>query len=267
MNTHNNSQNEEQIEQCVELLQRVLKEDLLGVYLYGSAVTGGLKAFSDLDLFVISKRNTSEAEKEEIAKELLKISGVYKKSKKRPIELLIVVQSQVNPWSFPPCYDLMYGEWLRDDLESENFKLWEEKEMPDLAILITQLLLSHKTLWGPSPKALLSEVPREDILKAMKASSDERFESIKGDTRNVLLTQARIWVYLELGEIYSKPNAAEWVLGRLPTEHHASLQKAKSVCLGEKEDIWEEDLSEAIECGKFIKNTIERLIQKIGSRK
>ncbi len=81
------------------------------------------------------------------------------------------------------------------------------------------------------------------------------------------LTQARIWVYLELGEIYSKPDAAEWVLERLPKEQQASLQKAKSVCLGEKEDIWEEDLSEAIECGKFMKKTIEKLIQKRGNRK
>ena len=262
MGTHTNKNNEEQIKQCIELAQRVLKEDLLGVYLYGSFVMGGLKAYSDIDLFIVSKRNTSEEEKKQLSLELLKISGVYKKSEKRPIELLIVVQSDLKPWHFPPHYDYMYGEWLRSDIEAGNFKLWEEKEMPDLAILIAQLFSSHKVLFGALPKELLSEVPKEDILKAMKDSSDERFEALSGDTRNVLLTQARIWVYLELGEIYSKPEAADWALERLPSEHQGSLQKAKSICLGEREDLWEDDLSQATECGKFMKKKIESLLSQ-----
>lgn len=264
MGIHNDNQNEEQIEQCVELLRNILKEDLLGLYLYGSFVMGGGKAYSDLDFFVVSKRETNQEEKKQLALELLNISGVYKKSQKRPIELLIVVHSQVNPWSYPPHFDFMYGEWLRSDCESGSFKLWEDKEMPDLAILVTQLLSSHKTLFGNAPKDFLCEVPSEDILKAMKASSDERFECINGDTRNVLLTQARIWFYLKRGKIYSKPDAADWALQRLPNKHQASLLKAKSVCLGEQDDIWEENLDEAIECAKFMKNEIERCLSDRG---
>jgi len=242
MKTHNNSQNEEQIEQCIELLQRVLKEDLLGIYLHGSSVTGGLKAFSDLDLFVLSKRETSSKEKEEIAKSLLKISGVYQKSSKRPIELIIVVKSQVNSWQYPPHFDFMYGDWLRSQFESGNKEPWLNKKMPDLAILIAQLLLNHKVLFGDSPKGLLVEVPYKDILKATEASLDELIGNIKDDTRNVLLTLARIWVFLETNTFHSKPEAALWALDKLPKRFQASLKKARLVCLGDKKDIWKSDL-------------------------
>lgn len=151
----------------------------------------------------------------------------------------------------------MYGEWLRGEIEAGNVKLWEEKEMSDLAILLSQLLSSHKVLFGASPKELFDEVPKKDILKAMKDSSDERFEALSGDTRNVLLMQDRIWVYLELGEIDSKPEAADWALHKLPKEHQESLQKANYICLGEREDLWEGDLNEAIEYAKFMKKKIE----------
>ena len=50
MRSHNNQKNEEQVTQCIALLQKVFNKDLLGVYLYGSSLVGGLGAYSDLDL-------------------------------------------------------------------------------------------------------------------------------------------------------------------------------------------------------------------------
>ena len=49
------NETEGQINQCVDLLKDVLGKDLLGVYLYGSAVVGGLQKYSDLDLFARSQ--------------------------------------------------------------------------------------------------------------------------------------------------------------------------------------------------------------------
>lgn len=257
MGTHKNNQNEDQINQCLQLMQKVFGKDLLGMYLYGSAVTGGLKAYSDLDLFVISKRETSDEEKKLLSSELLDISGVYKKSEKRPIELLIVVESQVNPWRYPPQFDFMYGEWLRVDFSGGNYKPWESKEMGDLAVLISQLLTSYKILFGSEPKDFLVKPHEKDVLKAMKEYLGELSQNIKDDTRNVLLTAARILVYFAIKEFYSKPDAADWVIKKLPTEHQASLQKAKAVCLGESDDLWEEDIEAATKCFKFMKNKIQ----------
>jgi streptomycin 3"-adenylyltransferase len=53
---------EKQITQCLRLVERIFGQDLLGVYLYGSAVMGGLQRYSDIDLFVVSNRPTSREE-------------------------------------------------------------------------------------------------------------------------------------------------------------------------------------------------------------
>ena len=49
------------------------------------------------------------------------------------------------------------------------------------------------------------------------------------DTRNVLLTLARIWVTLETGEIRSKDEAADWAIPRLPDEHRPAMRRARDL--------------------------------------
>lgn len=44
---------QQQIDDVLALLQNVLGENLLGVYLYGSILMWGLQKYSDIDLFVI----------------------------------------------------------------------------------------------------------------------------------------------------------------------------------------------------------------------
>jgi predicted nucleotidyltransferase len=138
----------QQLEESLELLRMVLGADLLGVYLYGSSLVGGLQKYSDIDLFVVSNRATTRQEKAKLVIDLLKISGIYMKSKKLPIEMTIVEKSEVNPWHYPPRFDFQYGDWLRQQFEQGNIEPWPTKEMPDLALLITQVLLASTTLAG-----------------------------------------------------------------------------------------------------------------------
>jgi streptomycin 3"-adenylyltransferase len=58
------------------------------------------------------------------------------------------------------------------------------------------------------------------------------------DTRNGLLTLARIWTTLATGEIRPKDEAADWALARLPEEHRPVLAHARSAYLGEEPEDW-----------------------------
>lgn len=160
---------EKQINECLSVLNKTLKNNLLGVYLYGSSVLGGLQKYSDIDLFVVTAKTTTHEEKSAIATELLKISGIYMKSKRLPIEITIVEKSEINPWHYPPNFDFQYGEWLRNEFENENIEPWSTKVMPDLALLITQVILASKTLFGLSPNQLLCSVPYRDVILATKS--------------------------------------------------------------------------------------------------
>lgn len=248
---------QEQLEESLELLKMILGPDLLGVFLFGSSLVGGLQKYSDLDLFVVTDRATTSEEKTRLVNELLQISGIYMKGSKFPIEMTLVEKRAINPWQYPPHFDFQYGEWLRESFEKGNIQPWQTHEMPDLALIVTQVLLKSQTLWGAEPEKLLSKVPYRDFMKAMLHDLDRLSLDLGSDTRNVLLTYARIWSTLETNAIRSKPAAANWVINRLPKEYQPVMKRAKLICIGLENERWE-DIQELIKpCADSITKEIK----------
>lgn len=256
-----------QITECINLLKQILNEDLLGVYLYGSAIVGGLQKYSDLDLFVVSARALTADEKTVLVENLLTISGIYMKGEKYPLELTIVVKSLINPWRYPPTFDFQYGEWLRTEFERGNIEPWATKVMPDLALLITQVLLANRTIFGMPPNQLLCTVPYRDFLLATIDSLKGLMTELHGDTRNVLLTYARIWNTLETDTINSKPVVACWARDRLPQQYKPVLERARSICVGETDEDWNDIQNLIKPCADFMLEQINvqiKLIENAG---
>src|SRR3712207_467675 len=93
----------EQIERVVDELHDVLGADLLGSYLYGSAVEGGLRPRSDVDLLAISRVRATERQRQRLVSRLLAISSDSTDlGPSRPIDLAVVVGSEIRPWRYPP---------------------------------------------------------------------------------------------------------------------------------------------------------------------
>ena len=185
-------------------------------------------------------RSMSRAEKAQLVQGVLEVSGIYMKESKRPIEMTIVQKSEVNPWCYPPKFEFQYGEWLRDSFEGGTIEPWSSYEMPDLAILITQLLLASKTLVGAHPDQILCKVPYKDFMTALTDELPNFMSELDSDTRNVLLTLARIWSTVETDTIHSKPAAADWVIERLPEAYRPVLRRAKAICIGKEDEHWDD---------------------------
>lgn len=256
----------QQINECINLVTKVLGDNLLGVYLYGSALVGGLQKYSDIDLFVVTNHATTLSEKNELTKHLLHISGLYMKSAKRPIEITVVEKRAVNPWHYPPRFDFQYGEWLRASFEMGEIEP-PNLEMPDLALIITQVLLKSQTLFGEQPEKILAPVPYADFIKAMLEDLDRLAADIKDDTRNVLLTLARIWCTLETNTICSKPDAADWVIERLPKTYQAVMNRAKSICIGDEYEYWEDIKASLKPCADWMLQEINTIKLSINPNK
>jgi streptomycin 3"-adenylyltransferase len=108
------------------------------------------------------------------------------------VELTVVVQSEVRPWRYPPTADLRYGDWLRDEIEAGGPP--RPAPMPNLAIEIPAVLAADHPVDGPPPAELLDAVPPADVLRGCLAGIPDLLHDLPGDTRNVVLTLARIWV-------------------------------------------------------------------------
>jgi streptomycin 3"-adenylyltransferase len=255
-----NNEMQQQLKTSLELLKKILGPDLLGIYLYGSSVVGGLQKYSDIDLLVIINRATSTEEKTKLVSSLLQISGIYMKSSKMPIEITLVEKGEINPWQYPPHFDFQYGEWLRTVFENGNIEPWPNNEMPDLALIITQVLLRSQTLWGPEPEQLMAHVPYHDFMVAMLHDLNRLATDLKNDIRNVLLTYARIWSTLETDAIRSKAAAADWVINKLPNKYQNVMKRAKSICIGVENEYWD-DIEVLIKpCADFMVDKINAQI-------
>jgi predicted nucleotidyltransferase len=254
---------QQQIKDSVELLKLILGPDLLGVYLYGSSVVGGLQKYSDIDLFVVINRATSVEEKARLIANLLQISGIYMKSSKLPIEMTLVEKRMIHPWQYPPHFDFQYGEWLRESFEKGVIEPWGNDVMPDLAVIVTQVLLKSETLWGLEPRQLLVQVPYQDFMKAMLHDLNRLAADLQHDTRNVLLTFARIWSTLETDTIRSKPAAADWVMNHLPKMYQPVMKRAKSICIGIENEYWDDIKVLIRPCADFMMYKINAQISAI----
>ena len=154
----------------------------------------------------------------------------------RPVELTIVVRREVAPWTYPPRCEFQYGEWLRE--EYERGQLPSPVLSPDLAPLITMVLLADTPLAGPPPGEVLVPVPAKDLARAIVAGVPELLAELASDTRNVVLTLARIWMTLATGAVTSKDAAADWALARIPAVHRPVLAHARAVYVTGEEERW-----------------------------
>lgn len=252
-----------QISKSVACIKKLFKDDLLGIYQYGSSILDGLQRYSDIDLLVILSRPISKYEKSNIIQELLSISGIYMKDDNYPLEVTIVQKPAINPWSYPPVFEFQYGEWLRDRFENNEVDLWDSKDMPDLAIIFTQVLLSHKVLYGTSPEEVLPKVPYKDFISAMTVSIPELMNEIESDTRNVLLTLCRIWNTISTNKISSKAEAANWAISNLADEHKVVIERARKIYQGKIEEYWSDLHSLVKPCAVFIVQKINIKLDEI----
>lgn len=250
---------DEQLARAQSVLQHHLGSSLIAIHLFGSAVESGLQTMSDVDLLVTATHPLTSATRESLGVDLLEVSAWPPTSTLRPLEVTIVVENAINPWTYPPQREFQFGEWLREELLSgqvQNAVLDH-----DLAVILTQVRQRNVVLLGPAASELFEPVPTCDFHRALLDTVKlwNEPEDWRGDERNVVLALARIWFSLSTGRIASKDLAANWALERLPEPCQPILATARAVYLGEAIDNLATRSDELYEYIRTAKSAIERL--------
>ncbi|MEF3402254.1 aminoglycoside adenylyltransferase domain-containing protein [Agromyces sp. CCNWLW203] len=234
---------EEQLAPVLGHLDEADPGEIIGVYLYGSAVAGGLRPDSDLDVLVVARRSLTPDEREALTGVLLDASGGSRHvltlsdgSRGRPLEVTFVVIGDDRRWPEPAAHDLQFGEWLRRDIR-DGLSL-EPTIDPDVPILLATAHTAHRVLRGRPLAEVVDPVPPAELRQAMLASIPDILEEIEGDERNTLLAFARIVTTLRTGEIVPKDVAAASVAAELEPGERALLERARAGYLGEAADDW-----------------------------
>ncbi len=248
-----------QVMQVISIADDLFGKQIFGIYLYGSSTLGGLRPDSDIDILIIANQKMADEVRESLTKQLLDISGFVGCAEKRPLEVTVVLTSDLHPLKFPPRCEYMYGEWLREEIEAG--KRPQSCNDPDIAILLWQAKKYCVTIKGEEAEKIIPDIPFCEIRKAIKDLLPSLIASFKGDERNVLLTLSRMWFTLETGEIGTKDVAAEWALLKLPRALSPLLKTAKEAYLMGANDKWDDKENESFMLVGFMKHQLEALLK------
>jgi hypothetical protein len=154
--------------------------------------------------------------------------------------------------------DFQYGDWWRNEFERGELEPWSSPN-PDLASLVRIVLLADAPLLGPPALEVFDPVPRHDYVDALVDGIDGLVRTIDSDTRNVVLTLARIWSSIVTDQVRSKDAAAEWALPHLPEHLRPVLARARAIYLGDEEDRWDDLMARARAFAEHVVAEVERL--------
>ncbi len=250
-----------QLSHARAVIERHLAATLDTIHLFGSAIDGGLKPDSDIDLLVTVSAAPNDSLRQALMLDLLKVSsppgdgGTW-----RPLELTVVARSEVVPWRYPARRELQFGEWLRHDILSGTFEPAVLDH--DLAILLTKARQHSLALLGPSAATFFEPVPKEHFSKALfdtiaqwNAESDW-----KGDERNVVLALARIWYSASTGPLLLRTLLPHGYRSVCLPSIGPHLQGTRGVPGSEDDDLAMR-VEETAAFVRYAKATIERILR------
>ncbi len=222
---------------AVPVVRRCLGDALVGIYLHGSAVAGGLRRHSDVDLMAVIDRPMTRAARACLVAALLKISAHPDDNDgRRPLELIVFSTADLEAPLYPARSEFVYGEWLRRAFEAEE--LPDSAPDPEFTLVLAQARQEALHLVGPDPAGLLPAVPDNDVARAIQDALPALVETLHGDERNVLLTLARMWRTAAMADFVAKDVAAQWAFSRLPAEAAEVLGRARLEYLGAVDVDW-----------------------------
>ncbi len=219
---------EKVIDEFVEKSKEILKDNLAGIYLHGSAVMGCYNPKkSDLDLIVV----VNEPIQDDVKRRFLDmVVELNEKGPAKGIEMSVVTKSACKPFAYPTPFELhfsvMHTGWYKDNPEDYIQKMKGSDK--DLAAHFTIIGKRGKCLYGLPVEEVFAPVPKADYMDSIWEDIAEAPEDILDNTMYITLNLARVLAYKKDGQIFSKKEGGEWALKNVPAEYHPLIKAAMS---------------------------------------
>ena len=219
----------------------ILRDNLVGIYLYGSLAMGCFNPkSSDIDIILVVQKGLLKGQRKKIIEYLKGVS-----SKNRRIELSIVRENAVRNPRYPIMVDLHFEHW------GEVFENEKDKE------ILSNLYTTRKRgfcVWGMPIGDVFSEIPAQYHLRSVIEDLEHTRKYLHESPESVgydpavywVLGSCRILAFIREETVLSKLEGGRWGLANLPKEYHDLVEQALSCYRGKKnERTWNHEKLEA----------------------
>ncbi len=213
--------------------KRILGDNLVGVYLHGSAVMGCFNpGKSDVDLLVVVNEEPADAVKRAF---LDMVVSLDETGPAKGIEMSVVRRGVCKPFVYPTPFELHFSKMHLDRFRNDpkDYIAKMKGTDRDLAAHITVIRARGVCLCGAPIDEVFGEVPKQDYIDSLWYDIADAEEDIAEDTMYLTLNLARVLAFLRDGSVLSKKEGGEWGLKNLPEKYHGLLREALSEYRGE----------------------------------
>lgn len=206
--------------------REILAENLVGVYLHGSAVMGCFnEKKSDIDLLVVVKEEIPDEVKKRYMDMVVRLNET---APQKGIEMSIVRKNACKPFVYPTPFELHFSithlEWYRT-APSDYIDRMKGVDK-DLAAHVTILCHRGKCLFGEKISDIFEDVKAEYYLDSIWNDVADAEEAIRTNPTYIILNLCRVAAYVEEGLILSKQEGGSWGTGRLPGQYSSLIRAA-----------------------------------------
>ncbi|NTU47097.1 DUF4111 domain-containing protein [Candidatus Roizmanbacteria bacterium] len=212
------------LQKFVESFQKLLGDNLTGVYLHGSLAMGCYNPnSSDIDILIVVQEKLTVPEKRQSAELMLELSRDTEKSS---FEMNIVTSGVLHNFEYPTPFEFHFSDSLKNDYKSGNFDFSIEKTDPDLAAHFVITRTRGMCLYGEPIEKVFPDVPKQYYFDSIAKDSEWSFHNIekgpdKGECKvpvYAVLNFCRVLALIQSGLITSKREGGEWGLKNIPHE-------------------------------------------------
>ena len=210
----------------VEQSKRILRDNLVGVYLHGSLVMGCFNPQkSDIDLIIVIDKPISDSIKRAYLDTVVQFNAL---APKKGIEMSIVLRAVCKPFVYPTPFELHFSagylEWYGEDPDDYIREMTGTDK--DLAAHFTIINKRGKCLYGVPIEDVFAEVPSSDYMDSIWFDVEGATEEIPEYPMYLTLNLARVLAYKKEGLVLSKKEGGDWALEHLPAEYRPLIADA-----------------------------------------
>ncbi len=213
-------------EKFTEQSKDILGDNLVGVYLHGSAAMGCYNdEKSDIDLLVVIHNNMSEEEKHRYMNMVVELNSL---APTKGIEMSIVKKSVCKPFVYPTPFELHFSvahlDWYKSN--PQDYVLKMKGTDKDLAAHITILYHRGICLWGEEIHDVFESVGEKEYFDSIWSDIEYAEEDILENPVYIILNLCRVLAFKKEKLILSKQEGGIWGLTHVPEKYSRLIQQA-----------------------------------------
>lgn len=221
--------------------KKILEDNLIGIYLHGSAVMGCYnEKKSDIDLLVVVEEAIPNNIKHRFMDMVVELNTY---APPKGIELSIVKREVCNPFVYPTPYELHFSIAHLERYKTRPLDYIDKMKGTDkdLAAHFTIIYHRGKCLYGNDIKDVFGEVSKEDYFDSIWSDIEEAETEIMDNPTYIILNLCRVLAYKKDKLILSKLEGGKWGICNVPEKYQTLIIQALDEYVSDKSIEWDEN--------------------------